>query len=978
MRDSSYHSSTQTKQIFSRGGEKKVMKKSLSLILALALVFGLFANMAAAADAPKTAEEKYQALVNAGILKGMPDGKSHLEDLLPRGQFATTAQALAGLANGTGGPSFKDVKKTDWYYGAIEAVKAAGIVDGDGKGNFNPKANVTIEEVIKVAVGLAKLEPVKDAPAVEGASAWAAPYIAAALKAGLISEGLKYKEKATRGQTFTVAYSVYEASQVKAKEVLSAKVAGVKKVEVKFNQAIDASKATFALTLNTLNVAVTPTWSDDKKSVILASANNLVAGAYSLKVSGLDLKVDTFALTVEAEKLASAKLTNTTVKPNLATAASTVQGYNQYGEEKAVQGTDFSWTAFDKTAALNLVTVATATGFTLATDTVGVKVGDQILVTGVNKADSSVVVAQTVVVSDAAMSDISFGSVVLPTGETRLAQKAGATFYELPYTLKDGAGNSIKLTDTLAGALSKTIDNVVFSTDKALLLTQIKVESGKLYVEIGANQSGDAKLIATLPAVGKVVIATISVASVAKSDNIVLGAQTKSLTAGGTIDLAATVNDQYGAVITPANIVTTDFSFGTSNPGVANAGFSADKKSITITGGVKGTALITITNKNSGKVATFNADVKDAAVPVTFTFSVDTTNLVATAKQTIKAKLYNQYGDEMTAAQAALYQFIVKQPASNNVTVAGGPTATVTVANMIANGIEVTGVTANTTSDVSVRLEKTADNSAVQTQNVSFKVVNTDIALTYQLKDALSVYAALATSKTYADITDNAIGAKAGVTAANYVKDLTFVAKDASGNVIAIPASYIQSVIATGDNAAAVAIKPTDFAKVAGVTWTDSAATKDVELVVTAKNPDNSLQVFKVKVTVTKEAPKAATLKAYSNNGTAAVLTDDVEITDGKLNLAAGVVNALHNKQISLTADESTAEALYFVVTDQYGVKYADPIAFIASTTGTGDISVDSTGKVTVTTPAVANDVVSIQAVDSQGHSVIVKVTVTL
>jgi hypothetical protein len=208
MRDSSYNDYTQTKQIHSRGGEKKVMKKSLSLLLALTLVFGLFASMASAADAPAlSTAEKYQWFVDTGILKGKPDGKPHLEDKLTRAEFATIATAVAGLTVATSGQTFSDVKKGQWYYGAIEAAAKAGLVNGIGAGKFGPKINVTIESIIKVAVGIAGLKPVAGAT-VAGASVWAGPYVQAALDAGLIVSMPSYKGQATRENVIVIAFAV--------------------------------------------------------------------------------------------------------------------------------------------------------------------------------------------------------------------------------------------------------------------------------------------------------------------------------------------------------------------------------------------------------------------------------------------------------------------------------------------------------------------------------------------------------------------------------------------------------------------------------------------------------------------------------------------------------------------------------------------------------------------------------------------------
>ncbi|MFC3799799.1 S-layer homology domain-containing protein [Cohnella sp. GCM10012308] len=215
MRESSYKSSTQTLQSPFRGGEKKVMKKSLSLLIALAMVFGMFASMASAATTELTTAQKYQWFVDQGVLKGDPSGNPRLDSTLTRAEFATIVASVGGLKLVNTTSSFSDVKAADWYFTAIQSASDAGLVNGIGAGKFGPKLNVTVEQVIKVAVTLAGLKPV-DGAVVAGSSAWAGPYIQAATNAGLAVPS-NYKANATRGQTIDVAYVV---TQLKARPVL--------------------------------------------------------------------------------------------------------------------------------------------------------------------------------------------------------------------------------------------------------------------------------------------------------------------------------------------------------------------------------------------------------------------------------------------------------------------------------------------------------------------------------------------------------------------------------------------------------------------------------------------------------------------------------------------------------------------------------------------------------------------------------------
>ncbi len=295
MRDSSYNSYTQTKQIHSRGGEKKVMKKSLSLLLALTLVFGLFASMASAADAvaPTTAE-KYKMLVDAKVLKGTTSGDPMLDSKLTRAEFATIAVAIGGLAPATSGATFTDVKASQWWYGAIEAAAKAGLVNGSGAGKFSPKADVTVEAVIKVAALLAGIKPV-DGAVVEGSSAWAGPYIKAAIDAGLISARTDYKSAATRGQTIDIAYAAYVLLQ--GPKIVSSKVIDSKNVEVTFSDkevvkvalttALEANKETeITVTYKTKEYKTKVTYVVTNLEVSSVTATNLkeIAVKYSQAV----------------------------------------------------------------------------------------------------------------------------------------------------------------------------------------------------------------------------------------------------------------------------------------------------------------------------------------------------------------------------------------------------------------------------------------------------------------------------------------------------------------------------------------------------------------------------------------------------------------------------------------------------------------------------------------------------------------------
>lgn len=329
------------------------MKKSLSILLSFALVFGLFASMASAADTELTTAQKYQALVDKGVLKGNPDGDARLGNTLNRAEYATIAIAIAGLAEEKPATAtFSDVNSKQWWYGAIEAAAKAGLVDGVGGGKFDPRSDVTIEQVIKVAVQAAGATPVEGAE-VEGASAWAGPYIQAALDAGLIAAGLDYKASATRGQTIDVGYAVYEKlnpTEPAKVSVSSAKATNYDEVTVTLDKAVDTAKATLTLKRGTGTVATETKWSEDKKTATLTLTGAKIAEAdYSVTLAGIDaeeIATATASFKGEDEKVAKLEFVTTSDEIAYTTAARVkLRAENQYGKLASFNSANYTISA---------------------------------------------------------------------------------------------------------------------------------------------------------------------------------------------------------------------------------------------------------------------------------------------------------------------------------------------------------------------------------------------------------------------------------------------------------------------------------------------------------------------------------------------------------------------------------------------------------------------------------------------------------
>lgn len=154
-----HQNSQQPKQF--RGGEKKVMKKSLvSAALAASLVIPA-AVPAFAATTPSDVvgtdvQSAVEELTALGIIEGYEDGTFKPENSITRAELAkiiviatgygSSANAMANTA-----PVFSDVKVSEWYTGYINVAAAKGYIQGYN-GKYRPNDTVKFEEVVAILV----------------------------------------------------------------------------------------------------------------------------------------------------------------------------------------------------------------------------------------------------------------------------------------------------------------------------------------------------------------------------------------------------------------------------------------------------------------------------------------------------------------------------------------------------------------------------------------------------------------------------------------------------------------------------------------------------------------------------------------------------------------------------------------------------------------------------------------------------------
>jgi hypothetical protein len=295
--------------VYIQGGDKKVMKKILSVALSTAMAFSMFASVAFGDTL--TTQDKFDSLVKKGVFIGYPDGSAKLQNEMTRAEFAKVISKVVGLKETLPSVlSYKDKNYNAKHWAApyIEAVTAAGIMQGQDltKQLFNPTAHVTVQELAIVLVNAMDLEV--PATTDNTATEWAKKEVQAAINAGLLDKGLNFQSNASRSLLVEAAFAAEAALSVpvvtEATKVESASANNYKEVTVAFDGSVDKASAT-----NPNNYTITglsfdgATLSADAKSVKLRIAQT--AGKldrqkeYTLNVKGV--KASNLSKTISQE-----------------------------------------------------------------------------------------------------------------------------------------------------------------------------------------------------------------------------------------------------------------------------------------------------------------------------------------------------------------------------------------------------------------------------------------------------------------------------------------------------------------------------------------------------------------------------------------------------------------------------------------------------------------------------------------------------
>jgi len=322
MRESSHFIQNSHTLNENQGGEKKVMKKGLSLLLAASMALSTFATAASAADL--TAEEKFEALKAQGIFTGFEDGSAGLDQSMTRAQVAAIITRLLDLQeNASAAASYNDLVGAEWAAGYIGAVTPT-YMEGLGGGKFDPSGSFTLEQLATVMVRVLDLEVDEEAEVDGNVSDWAAGYVAAAIEAGIISESSDYTVPAIREALVEATYTANDIVNVPAELTVSATPVGAGTIQLDFNKAVENATISVKRGATAVNINET-VYADDKKSATIKFSNSLAVGDYTVTVTVGEDDESTASFEIMDEIVASIEFSGVAVQLNRS--EEVIQGY---------------------------------------------------------------------------------------------------------------------------------------------------------------------------------------------------------------------------------------------------------------------------------------------------------------------------------------------------------------------------------------------------------------------------------------------------------------------------------------------------------------------------------------------------------------------------------------------------------------------------------------------------------------------------
>lgn len=216
----------------------RVRKWLASLLIASLALLAVAPGAMAARQTPL--DEAVYYLQKFQIVKGDPSGDLRLGDPITRAELIKIIVVAAGLENQAmllrGARAFTDTAE-HWSSGYVAAAKQAGITGGYPDGSFKPDNQVTNAEAIALLVRVSGIKP--------ASTAWPDGWLDAAVKAGIVPEGLDVRliasVPATRGGVFLLAHNAFSKVKDAAGKTLYQKTFDSEPPELTVNATVQST-----------------------------------------------------------------------------------------------------------------------------------------------------------------------------------------------------------------------------------------------------------------------------------------------------------------------------------------------------------------------------------------------------------------------------------------------------------------------------------------------------------------------------------------------------------------------------------------------------------------------------------------------------------------------------------------------------------------------------------------------------------------
>jgi hypothetical protein len=983
------------------------MKKTLAILLALALVFSSMSFTFAEETLPVNA----QAAKDLGMLVGDGSGVTvnYLNTLPNRTQAAAMFLRLKGLYDTamafTGTDNFADANTAAWAKPMMAYLKANPTLgfEGVGNNNFNPTGLMDAKSYYKVmltALGykygtdytwdnLLTFAAEKNLKTVANVTKFTVGDVATAtieaLNANVAGGTTTLINKLVADKVISAEAAAKAIPASAELAVASVKAGSAKSFVVKFNRAVaDTTKVAITVKRLTTTMTMTTTWNTEKTEATVTSSANMPEASYDIAVAydSKELAKNTIAIT--AQKVGKIEITS----KNIAVAARgdalngrvgyvSYKVYDQYNNDITstylANNIRFTTGVDPSPVAKNGLLTITSANYLLQFPTVVVVANDTN--TGI-----SGMATLTPAPAVGTLSDINF-----ETADIKLTATDLTTVYYIPYKAFDMSGVETKSYDLVSqGIISLT------STHPDVSVAVVKDPANSKNAAFEVKASGTSNVVMDMDVIitamtytGKMSNFATKIIKANEVYSLTLMAPDYNIAVGDlNKEIPFEAYDQSGNRITKFD----DLFGGTPQQVTLGSGLAPFKNvdgsaRIEITPlGAKGTQILTATVAKTGKMSTLSINVQDSAY--VDALELDSTVFVAAMEDGASQGIdfgyddeglivYDQYGRTVDMVEGSGYS-------NHKVEVTSQNTALVRVNGLTTPGIQlpysavsttinaVSGTEGSTTvtfklwNDVNGNGTIDGTESVIDTQIVTLSVVDSAKITGYTLSGpTAAIYAAK--------------NAAPAVTAQDkaYAAQLKVYGKTNAGSKVLLAGNPVMG--ASVENTAEFAMTTTTLASNTALAFDAVKVTagKPVDVAKTSASTIATVNVFHnnkataltTTINSSTVAPRATDLKFIRPNkldvaGTS--FSNDTLVLNTAVNgtvvADAGFVTGNTLQAYTTLGASATKGEVYFQIVDSYGKKAMNIAQFKIVDSNNSNLAIDeTTGIMTVGTPVAGN-----------------------